>query len=136
MSGRHIHDFKNVSAVLQVASPPPKPLLVFDGDCNFCRRWIRRWRKTTGELVDYLPFQDPQVGKRFPEVPRECFEQAVQLIEADGRVYAGAEAVLRTLACSKRWPLWVYRKAPGARFVAEHAYRFVAKHRGSFSKLS
>ncbi len=125
-----------MSPVLQVASPPTKPLLVFDGDCNFCRRWISRWRKTTGELVDYLPFQDPLVAERFPEVPREFFEQAVQLIDPDGWVYGGAEAVMRTLACSKRWPLWVYRKVPGARFIAERAYRFVAQHRGLLSKLA
>ena len=28
-----------------VRDAPPKPLLIFDGDCHFCRRWIERWRE-------------------------------------------------------------------------------------------
>jgi len=30
---------------IHIATPPPKPLLVFDGDCNFCTLWIRRWQQ-------------------------------------------------------------------------------------------
>ena len=43
---------------IRVATPPPKPLMVFDGDCNFCTLWIRRWQQMTGDAVDYLPSQD------------------------------------------------------------------------------
>ncbi len=75
--------------------PPDRPLLIFDGDCNFCRRWIARWEKGTGPCVDYVEFQ--KIGGRFPEIPRTAYEQAVQLIELDGRVLSGADAVLRLL---------------------------------------
>src|SRR5256885_10825247 len=43
---------------------------LFDGDCNFCKLWIKRWQQTTGDRVDFLPFQDPQIAEHFPEIPR------------------------------------------------------------------
>src|SRR2546430_2176328 len=81
------------SSTLRVASPPPKPLMIFDGDCQFCRTWISRWQQLTGNQVDYVPFQDPIITEKFGEIPRERFEASVQLIDLDGTVYDGAEAV-------------------------------------------
>jgi len=46
-------------------------LLVYDGDCDFCRLWVERWRARTGERVAYEPFQ--KAAKRFPERPLERF---------------------------------------------------------------
>src|SRR5271154_5232207 len=80
-----------MSSDLHVAAPPPKPLLVFDGDCNFCTLWIRRWQQMTGDSVDYLPSQDSHIKEQFPEIPREEFQSSVQLIETDGAIYSGAE---------------------------------------------
>ncbi|MCZ6572672.1 MAG: dual specificity protein phosphatase family protein, partial [Planctomycetota bacterium] len=42
------------------------PLLVFDGDCGFCRRWVERWKRETGDRVAYTPYQE--VGDRFPGI--------------------------------------------------------------------
>jgi predicted DCC family thiol-disulfide oxidoreductase YuxK len=121
-----------------VGSPPQKPLMVFDGDCNFCRRWISRWQQSTGNRVDYIPFQHPDVSERFPEIPREKFEGSVQLIECDGQVYSGAEAVFRSLTYARfhSWLLWLYEKVPGFASLSELAYRFVANHRAAFSALT
>src|SRR5258706_10112893 len=112
--------------------------MIFDGDCHFCRFWITRWQQWTGSRVDYLPFQGPTIASRFPELPRDRFEASVQLIEPDGRVYGGAEAVFRSLAHSpcRRWPLWIYQNLPGAAPLTEWSYRFVAKHRTAFSTLT
>lgn len=127
-----------MKAAYKVASPPPKPLLVFDGDCNFCAIWIRRWRHITGDRLDYLPFQDSSVSTRFPEVPREQFESSVQLLESNGEVYSGAEAAFRALAHNPReqWLLeWYTHSAVFAR-TSERVYRFVARHRPFFSVLT
>ena len=112
--------------------------MVYDGDCRFCTLWIQRWQQTTGERVDYLPFQDESIGERFPEIPRARFEKAVQLIETDGRVYSGAEAALRALAKNpaREWPLRSYERSPLFARVAERSYRFVAEHRSFFSGLT
>jgi lipase maturation factor 1 len=125
-----------VSQELRVQSPPPKPLLVFDGDCQFCRRWIARWKNATGDAVDYLPFQDGAVAACFPEIPRTDLEEAVHLISPDGSVCRGAEAVFRGLAEGgrHRWLLGLYRKFPGMADLSELLYEEVALHRTTLSQ--
>jgi predicted DCC family thiol-disulfide oxidoreductase YuxK len=113
-----------------------KPLLVFDGDCGFCRVWIRRFQERTGDRVDYAPSQE--VGDRFPEIPARDFARSVQLIDVDGKVYAGAEAVFRTLAAAPGGGAWLraYGSVPGFAPVTEWAYHLVAGHRVLFSRLT
>src|SRR4051812_1549555 len=118
----------------RVANPPEKPLVVFDGDCHFCRRWIERWRELTDGAVEYAPFQE--AAARFPEIPSEHFEQALHFIGKDGTVYRGAEAVFRSLGTARggRVMVWCYQHVPGFAPVTEAVYRAIAKHRmiGSF----
>ena len=118
--------------------PPPKPLMVFDGDCNFCTLWIRRWQQMTDDAVDYLPAQDPRIIAQFPEIPREQFDTAVQLVETDGAVYGGAEAVFRTLAHNpnRQSPLRAYQNSSAFADTSEWAYRLVAQNRKFFSRLT
>jgi predicted DCC family thiol-disulfide oxidoreductase YuxK len=123
---------------LHVAAPPQKPLLIFDGDCNFCTVWVRRWQHETEGWVDYIPFQDESVGRRFPELPRERFETAVHLVETDGTVYSGAEAAFRALNHSDNGSVlfdW-YLRWPAFARLTEACYRFVAGHRQFFSILT
>jgi predicted DCC family thiol-disulfide oxidoreductase YuxK len=94
--------------------------------------WIARWKRVTGERVEYAPFQ--QAAERVPGllgVPREAFAKAVHLIEPDGRVTRGAEAALRSLARAPGlgFPLWLYRFVPGMAPLAEAGYAWVASHR-------
>jgi len=123
---------------IRVATPPSRALLVFDGDCNFCTWWVRRWQLMTGDRVDYLPAQDPRIAAQFPEIPRQQFDTAVQLIETDGSVYSGAEAVFRTLAHhpNHQWPLRGYEKSKLFANLTEWAYRLVSENRTFFSLLT
>ena len=121
----------------RVSNPPAdRPLMIFDGDCNFCRRWILRWQKATAGRVDYRAFQE--IASQFPEIPREAFEQSVQFIEQDGRVTVGADAVFRALDFSPEKKLLpsVFRCVPALMPLARAAYRFVARHRKFFSKIT
>jgi lipase maturation factor 1 len=113
----------------RVSNLPPKPLIIWDGDCHFCRRWIERWREITRDEVDYEISQ--KVGDRFPEIPREQFERSVIYIETDGAVYSGAEAVFRSLRCrsSKKWLAWSYYHFPGFAPVSESLYKIISCNR-------
>src|SRR5581483_2263173 len=112
--------------------------MVYDGDCNFCTLWIHRWQWATGDLVEYLPSQAPQIAERFPEIPHQAFESSVQLIETDGSVYDGSEAVFRALSHHPhfRWPLDIYEVFPPFAKVSEWCYQRVARHRTFFSFLT
>src|SRR5437899_8175959 len=122
----------------RVANPPTKPLLIWDGECAFCRLWIERWREITAGKVDYAPYQE--VADRFPEISREEFTRAMALVEPDGETFFAAEAVYRSLGyrSSRTWLAWSYDHVPGFAAISEIAYKFVAHHRGlgsTFTRL-
>jgi len=112
--------------------------MIFDGECRFCSFWIRRWQRATGDRIEYLPFQSPRVAALFPELPRERFEKSVQLVEPNGAVYSGAEAVFRSLAVNPRKRIFfrIYETVPGFAPLTEWCYRFIANHRSAFSALT
>src|SRR5438874_12998135 len=121
---------------LRVPNPPSKPLIIWDGECHFCRRWIERWREITRDAVDYATSQES--AERFPEIPRERFERSVIYIEADGSIFFGAEAVFRSLRCrsSKKWLAWSYEHIPGFAPVSEGFYKILAFNRRFASAIT
>ncbi len=112
------------------------PTLLFDGDCGFCRRWIRRWNKLTGSQVRYLPYQEALA--RYPQLTQQQCAAAVQLVMPDGAVLPGAHAVFRALDLGgkHRWLLRLYETRPLFAALAERLYQLVAHHRLFLSKLS
>lgn len=116
--------------------PREKPLVIFDGQCGFCRRSVESWRAGTAERVEYAPFQE--VAEQFPEIPRREFEGAVQLIDVNGLRYSGAEAVFRVMnhVPGKEWWLKLYRHMPGFAPVSHAAYQWIASHRSAVSSIS
>ena len=73
-----------------------KPLLVYDGDCNFCCRSVERLRASTGEAIDYAPYQ--KVADKYPSVSLREFKKAVHLFMPKG----GGTYRARTLRHSHR----------------------------------
>jgi predicted DCC family thiol-disulfide oxidoreductase YuxK len=113
-----------------------RPVLVFDGDCTFCRYWARYWERLTGEAVAYRPYQE--VESQYPAISRADFQRAVQYIAPDGRVASAAEASFLTLSHARGKGFWLalYRRVSGFAALSEHAYAFIAAHRGAFYRLS
>jgi lipase maturation factor 1 len=115
----------------------PVPVLIYDADCGFCRRWIARWQRVTGERVRYLPFQRVGVRWRF-RVPKRDARRAAQLVEPDGRRSSGAAAMLGALRHA-RGP-WIRLLARvglfrGVRTLADLGYRLIAAHRTTASRV-
>lgn len=107
-----------------------KALVIYDGGCGFCKKWIERWRRITGDSVEYR--SSAEIGALFPEIPASEFDRAVQLIRLDGSRCSGAEAVLEITAPHNRAVhlLWLaYQRNTPIRSALEATYRFVAAHR-------
>ncbi len=119
-----------------VVSPPPKPLMIWDGECHFCRLWIERWREITRGKVEYATYQE--VAEKFPEISRTEFQRAVACIDREGKVFFAAEAVYRSLRCrsSRKWLAWSYDHVPGFAPVSETIYKFIARHRNFGSAIT
>jgi len=121
---------------LHVAAPPPKPLLIWDGDCHFCRLWIERWQVITRGEVDYATYQE--LTDRFPEIPKGQFQKSVVFVDKDGEVFFAAEAVYRSLRyrSSRKWLSWSYDRVPAFAALSEIAYKIVARNRGFGSSIT
>jgi len=106
------------------------PLLVFDGDCRYCRAVVDRWRDAIGERVGFVPYQE--VPARYPQLAGHDFKRAVHFIGTDGKATRGAEAVFGAMAnCRrKRWLLWLYHRLPPIVWASEGVYQLVAANRG------
>ena len=118
------------------ANPRAKPLLIYDGECRFCRRWVARWQAITGDRVEYAPAQE--VAEQFPQITEDQFRRAVQLIDIDGQILSGAGAAFRAVSYAPRrgraW--WAYEHVPGFDWATEKGYRFIARRRNAFLKIT
>lgn len=111
-------------------SVPLRPVLYWDGECGFCRRWVERWESVTGDTVAY---------RRIQEAPPDVVEaaggdppQRIVLATPDGTLLTGAEAALTALAphsLKARAALTVCRAVPPVNAVAAWCYAWIAAHR-------
>ena len=79
--------------------------------------------------MEFAPSQE--VAPRFPEIPREAFSQAVQLVRSDGTVTSGARAVFETLERER-----LYESSAVVASLSDTAYRFIAQRRSLFYWLT
>ena len=109
-----------------------RPVIVYDGECRFCRaqtRRIQRWDRR--DAFEYVPRQTPGLAGRFPVLEAGDFNAGMRLVSRDGSVHVGADAVYeiarRLPIC--RWLAWVYR-VPIAHGMLRRAYGWIAANRG------
>ena len=115
--------------------PTQRPVLVFDGECTFCRKWVEYWRSLTGDLVEYAPYQ--KAAARFPAVDPASLRKAVHFISPEG-VWSGAEAVARLNASvpGRSWFLTMFHRIPLLAPVAEWLYLIIAANRNAGSAMT
>ena len=117
-------------------APAAVPMMLFDGECGFCRHWIKKWDAITAGRVRYAPYQEKLSA--YPQLTETQCVEAVQLILPGGAVLSGAKAVFKALSLGGRYGalLALYEKAPLFGRLAEFFYQVVAHHRIFFSRLS
>jgi predicted DCC family thiol-disulfide oxidoreductase YuxK len=113
-----------------LTAAPGRDVLLYDGDCPFCRR-------EAGRLLRWLPegalqarsFREPGVLDAFPGLDAARCEKALQLVRADGRVFAGAEGVVQALRHRRLGLAARAYYLPGLRQLANSVYAGVARRR-------
>ena len=120
---------------METAVDTPQPLLIYDGDCSFCRRCVEYGRSRTRGAVLYRPYQE--VAFQFPQIPIQQFRAAAQFVDRGGIFCSSAEAVFRALSYAPRWRwlLWLYKRVRPFAALSERLYRWVARHRNGLSRL-
>ena len=109
--------------------PPLKPIMIWDGECSFCRYWVNRWQRTTRNAIDYVPYQIAH--EQFPDLDVKLFYQASRLIDTDGKVFSGPNSAYRSLYLVGKYKYlnsW-YENSTLFRRFNDRVYQFIAKHR-------
>ena len=105
--------------------------LIFDGDCAFCRRCVAtlaRWDRRG--VLRFVPFQDQAALDGLPPISRGALERAMHLVGPDRRVAVGAAAGPALLGVLPGGSVFAALFAfPGAAWLADRTYRFLARHR-------
>lgn len=105
-----------------------KPVLVYDGDCGFCTTCVHLLERIgpDAEIVAWQLTDLAGLG-----LTEEQAADAVQLVQIDGRVRSGHEAIAAVLNTAG----WIWRIAgralllPGISWIAARAYRLIADNR-------
>jgi predicted DCC family thiol-disulfide oxidoreductase YuxK len=102
-----------------------KPVLIYDGECGFCRRSVGWVRCRAGGRLEVLRRED--AAARFPAVPLDLTARSVVLLDPDGVLHRGAEAVFRTRALLG-FPFLLnrYRSSRWFAGLSEAGYRLVS----------
>jgi predicted DCC family thiol-disulfide oxidoreductase YuxK len=110
---------------------PGKYVVLFDGLCRFCTRQSQRMVSLARPgVVEVANFQEAGALDRFPGITHDACMEAIHLVEPDGRVSKGPEAIVRTLATRPifRWLPAIFF-LPGMRSFLNGLYAFVASNR-------
>jgi len=117
--------------------PRPLPLVLYDGECGFCTSSMRRWIIAGNGRLEFSAVQDG-AGEAYG-FPSDRPMGAVHLIEVDGRIRRGAEAVFRMMALCGSFPgnvAWsMYQRTTLFRILSNWGYMWVAERRAALSKM-
>lgn len=109
---------------------------LFDGWCGVCTRsaiWVGE-RDPAGR-VERLDMRDDAAAARFPAIDAEAARAQLHVVDRDGRVYVGIDALARLLRAIPGWgPVGALIGVPGVHAVTGVAYRWFASRRLSFNR--
>lgn len=124
-----------VSLPTTVATRPSRDVVLYDGQCRFCRGQMAILRRLDPtRRLQLTSLHDPSVARDFPELPRELLLEEMVTIDRRGRTRAGATAwrhVARQLPLL--WPMAVPLHIPGSLPIWNWLYRLIARNRYRFA---
>ena len=105
-------------------------ILLYDGDCPFCRSLVNRWRGTLERRgFEIVPLQTEWVRRRL-DLPEEELLSEMRVLTSDNRVLGGAAAQVHVWGkIWWAWPLWLATQVPGAKWLLDRAYHWIAERR-------
>lgn len=116
--------------------PKEKPIMVFDGNCGFCRYWVVKWMRISKLSIEYRPYQE--VARNFSDIPEKYFKEAVRYIDLNGEIANGPEAAYMAYVKANK-SLYLYKWYKEGKWfmkLSDAIYLWVAEHRNFLSKVS
>ena len=109
-------------------------MLLFDGQCGFCRQWVARLRRWDRRgAIQALPGAERGNLPGLPAIADASLDRAMQFVTPDGRVFPGARAlpVLLPYLPGGR-PLALFFRIPGVQLIADRLYAWISTRRHRF----
>ena len=110
--------------------------MVWDGDCEFCRKFAERFEASSNGIVEFIPYQF--LHKKYPKAPKLDYEKSVVFFTSTSAT-SGAEAIFSFFnVIGKKWPKKLYENFSLVSKVSEFFYSCIAKNRkffGFFSRM-
>ena len=117
---------------------PDADVIIFDGACSFCQKNVRRLHDWDGQArIAFLAIDDPEVGRRWPELARTELMKHMHIVDRFGDVHVGAGA-FRYLSrrLPRLWPLALLMHIPLTGPLWRAGYRWFARRRYELSKAT
>jgi predicted DCC family thiol-disulfide oxidoreductase YuxK len=114
---------------------PDADVVIFDGECNFCRAQVERLARWdgTGKRLAFLSLHDPRVAERYPDLTHDMLMAQMYVIDRQGRRHGGAAAFrYLTTRLPRLWLLAPLLHLPGTLPLWQWGYRLIAKNRYLF----
>ena len=106
-------------------------VVVYDGQCAFCRKQVERIRRRDAQRVfEYLPRQAEGIEQRFPGLADGDLDSGMRLVHPDRSISVGADAVYEIARRVSGWKrlAWLYR-VPVLNSICRAGYAWIAKNR-------
>jgi len=112
-----------------------RSVVVYDGDCPYCRRqmaWVQA--RDREAQFEFIASRTPGLLQRFPVLTGQDFNTGLRFLGRGGSVSVAADAVYQIVRRLPgwRWLAWLYR-VPILHFLARKTYGWIAAHRQSLA---
>lgn len=115
---------------------PAKPVIIYDGECNFCLSGIRRIRdRDQADQFLYTPRQTQDLLGLHPQLAEIESNSGMRLIDQSGKVHCGADAVYQIYRRigKYRYITWIYL-VPIIRTLLKGIYLIISKNRSRLGR--
>ncbi len=105
-------------------------VVLYDGQCGFCSRWVKIWAGTLGRRgFEIASLDEPWVAGKLG-MPQEDLITDIRLLTASGELISGANVYLYvTRRIWWAWPFYAVFRLPGFNWLIHAGYRWFARNR-------
>ncbi len=111
-------------------------VVLYDGQCGFCSRVVKRWEKALARNgLEVASLDEAWVAQKIKRPHRELISD-IRLLKATGELVSGADVYLYV---ARRiwwtWPFYAVFSMPGFKQIMRAGYGWFARHRYAFSSV-